>query len=139
ASTLRKLAGGHAFYEISGPRGLWDTFSTRNLGLAVQKHMANEYSGNSEQMLGAERARLSVVLNVDPEAYAATERRAFDNFAFVLCLLPDLEKWEEVEKRALLEIIRAKAAPDETVYLRLLQNHNRLREALRSLGSSSMG
>ena len=41
ARTLRKLAAGHVFYEFGdGPRGLWDTFSARNIGLAVQQRMA---------------------------------------------------------------------------------------------------
>jgi hypothetical protein len=135
ASTLRKLAAGHAFYEIGGPRGLWDTFSTRNLGLAVQQRMAAEYAGNPDEMRLAARARLAQVLNSDPDSLAATQRKTFDNFAFVLSLAAELEKWETVEKRALLEIIHAKTASDETVYLRLLQNHERLRETLRRLGS----
>jgi hypothetical protein len=140
AATLRKLAAGHAFYEIgAGPHGLWDTFSTRNLGLAVQMQMAKEYAGNPDAMFRSAGSRLARVLNVDPNSYAATERKAFNNFAFLLCLARDLEKWETADKRALLDIIRAKAAPDETVYLRLLQQHETLRETLRKLGSLPVG
>jgi hypothetical protein len=36
-----------------------------------------------------------------------------------------------------LQIIRAKTAPDEMHYLRLLREHRRLRKALLKLGSSN--
>ena len=50
ARTLRKLAAGHVFYEFGdGPRGLWDTFSVRNIGLAVQRRMAEEFKGDPEK------------------------------------------------------------------------------------------
>jgi len=140
AATLRRLAAGHAFYEIGGgPQGLWDTFSTRNLGLAVQLQMAKGYTGNPDAMFRSAGSRLARVLKVDPNSYAATERKAFDNFAFLLSLARDLEKWETADKRALLDIIRAKAAPDETGYLRLLQQHKTLGETLRKLGSLPVG
>jgi hypothetical protein len=138
ARTLRKLATGHMFYEIGpGTSGLWDTFSTRNLGLAVQQKMAEQFAGNSDKMLHAARARLGRAIQVDPENLTPAERSAFDNFAFLLWLVSDLDQWEASQQSALAKIILAKAAPDETDYLRLLQQHARLLEALVSLGSQA--
>ncbi len=137
ARTLRRLASGHVFYEIGeGPRGLWDAFSTRNLGFAVQRSMAAKFGGNAEEMRRSTRAILAQVLNVDLSSWSPVEKCAFENFAFLLPVTPQLTKWTLAEKQALLEIIRAKAAPDETVYLHLLQQHQRLREAVLSLGSA---
>src|SRR5258707_13671464 len=44
ARTLRRLAAGHAFYELPGsePRE-WDIFSTRNIGMRVNRRMAREF------------------------------------------------------------------------------------------------
>ena len=48
ARTLRKLAAEHVFYETGdGPRGLWDNFSIRNIGFAVQRADGEEVQGRS--------------------------------------------------------------------------------------------
>jgi hypothetical protein len=53
----------------------------------------------------------------------------------IAALIPDLASWSPAEKKALLEIIRAKSGSDEMRYLHLVQAHQRLREALLRLGS----
>lgn len=135
--TLRKLAAGHAFYEIGEqPRGLWDTFSTRNLGFAAQRHMAANYGGSQEAMRHATRCALERLLKVEPATWSSAEQNAFENFAVLLSLIPDLAQWPPAQKEALTDIIRAKTAPRETDYLHLLQQHTRLREAIVRLGSA---
>ena len=138
-ATLRRLAAGHVFYEVGRTHdtpGLWDTFSTRNLGFRVQQAMAAQHNGNATAMRKACRGELAQLLSTDSSSWPAAEREAFDNFAFVMSLVPELRRWSSEEKQSLLEIIRAKAAPDETAYLRLLQKHPRLRDHLLRLGSA---
>ena len=136
ARTLRKLADGHIFFEFgSTPPGRWDTFSTRNLGLAVQRKMATDFDGDAGKMWRATAARLAKMLDVNLDKLYARERWAFDNFAVTLSLVHDLARWTQDEKRLLAAIIRAKAGPSETRYLRLLQQHARLRDALLQIGS----
>jgi hypothetical protein len=53
----------------------------------------------------------------------------------MLALIPDLAEWTPEEKRALARIVRAKAAPTEAGYLRLMRQHGKLRKALVRLGS----
>jgi hypothetical protein len=137
ARVLRKLAAGHAFYEIGEqPRGRWDTFSTRNLGLAVQRHMAANYGGNPGVMRCDAGAALARLLNVDPESWNPVEQNAFANFAVLLSLVPEKARWTSPQKQALVNVIRAKAAPHEADYLHLLQGHDGLRESLLRLGSA---
>lgn len=137
ASTLRKLAAGHVFYEFgNGPRGLWDSFSVRNIGLAVQKCMAEEFNGDPESMCRVTSAALAVNLRVDPRGWSPLEQAAFKDFAFVLSLVPDLRSWTANQKQALIAIIRSKSAADESAYLRQVQQHHALKEALVRLGSS---
>jgi hypothetical protein len=50
-------------------------------------------------------------------------------------MIPSLRRWTASEKRDALQIIRAQAGPDEMRYLRLTQQHPRLREELLRLGS----
>ncbi len=70
-----------------------------------------------------------------PETWKAHAKQTFKDLAMVLALVPDLASWTTEEKRALLQIIRAKAGPEESRFLRLLQRHPRLRGAFLRLGS----
>jgi hypothetical protein len=136
ASTLRKLAASHIFFEFgTAQRGRWDTFSTRNIGLAVQRKMAADFDGDAQKMRQATSSALAQILNISVSKLDARERWAFDNFAVTLSLVCDLKRWKPDEKRLLLAIIRAKAGATETRYLRLLQQHARLRGTLLQLGS----
>ncbi len=125
------------FYEFgAGPRGLWDTFSVRNIGLAVQRHMAAKFNGDPENMCQTTSAALAVNLRVDPRRWNPLEQSTFKDFAFVLSLVPDLANWSASQKQALIEIIRAKVSSSESDYLRRLQQHQGLKEAFVKLGSS---
>jgi hypothetical protein len=135
--TLRKLAAGHVFYDCDpSQRGAWDTFSTRNLGFAVGRHMADEFAGDWSRMRSAYRATLATMLTVDPSGWDSPDQTAFDNFAALVSVIPEVARWLPEEKRALLSVIRAKAGAEETEYLRQLQLHHRLRDAVLRLGSA---
>ena len=136
ARILRRLAGGHAFYELPGSEpGAWDRFSTRNIGLRVVRQMGEAFGGDVQRFREAAGQSLARVLRTRTPADRSLADAAFQNFALISALIPDLRSWSPSEKRALLEIIRAKSGPDEMRYLHLLQAHGRLREALLSLGS----
>ncbi|HEV2717427.1 MAG TPA: hypothetical protein VGU64_19325, partial [Terriglobales bacterium] len=57
------------------------------------------------------------------------------NLASVLMLIPDLAEWTHEEKSRLAKIIEAKARQSESLYLKLMQYHERLRAAIIQLGS----
>ncbi len=134
--TLRKLAEGHMFFEFGpGPSGHWDSFSTRKLGLAVQREMATRFDGDPAKMRRHTMSSLCKQLGVNAESLSASEQKALSDFALVLALTPGLANWSPPEKRALVSIIRAKAGRDETTYLRLQQRHDKLRDVLLRAGS----
>lgn len=136
ARTLRRLAEGHAFYELPGSDvGAWDRFSTHNLGLRVNRRMAAS-GGNIELFRKSATNRLARTLGASvPEKTDQPALTAFQNFAMLASLISDLSSWSRAEKDALRTIIRAKSASDEMRYLHLLQGHTRLRETLLRLGS----
>jgi hypothetical protein len=140
ASTLRRLAAGHIFYEVGGSgRGCWDTFATRNLGFAVQKKMKEAFAGDAGRMRQAASAALSQWLKVDLGSWGPVERGAFENFAILALVAPELKQGNRDQQQLLLEIIRAKSAADEIVYLRMLRQHESLRETLLRIGSAPIG
>jgi hypothetical protein len=75
------------------------------------------------------------VLGVRPREWRESELNALNDLALVLALIPDLDRWSESEKETLLRIIRAKGGADEGRYLKLLQQHPRLRAEVIKLGS----
>ena len=64
-------------------------------------------------------------------SWSAGEREQLRRLAPVFGLIPDLDSWSREEKRALAAIIRAKAAPSERQYARLMARHTRLQSSLR--------
>ena len=137
ARTLRRLAEGHTFYELPGSEaGAWDRFSTRNIGLRVNRRMAAEFGGSIERFKKGAARRLRRIVGAGGTGTSEGLRGAtLSTFAMIAALIPDLASWSPAEKKALLEIIRAKSGSDEMRYLHLLQAHQRLREALLRLGS----
>jgi hypothetical protein len=136
ARTLKRLAAGHVFYELPGSEvGAWDRFSTRNIGLRVNRRMARDFGGDASLMRAQSRRALERLLGVSTSSWTPLEKAAFENFALVLTQLPGLRAWTREEKKDLVRIIRAKAKPDEMPYLHLTQRHGRLRRALLALGS----
>ena len=135
ARTLKRLAAGHVFYELPGSEvGAWDRFSTRNIGLRVNRRMARDFSGDAVRMREQSRRAMETILGVSTTSWSLLEKSVFDNFAMVLTDLPGLRAWTRVEKEDLVRVIRGKSKPDEMLYLQLTQRHERLRKALLSLG-----
>src|SRR6202521_1679785 len=141
ARTLRRLAAGHVFYELPGSDvGAWGKFSTRNIGLRVNRLMARDFGGDAVFMREHSRRGLERILfpkssGVSTSSWTPLEKAAFENFALVLADVSGLRAWTREEKEDLVRIIRAKGKPNEMLYLHLTQRHRRRREALLPLGS----
>jgi hypothetical protein len=163
--TLKRLAEAHMFYELAGDigdgrlgkgttssrainatklssasaaeekPGTWDTFSTRNLGLLVNRRMAQAFNRDSQKIREASTAAITRALKVDAAHWTPAQQQALENWSLVLALIPDLARWSPYERRQLVKIIRAKSAPNEMPYLRQTQHHPRLRDELLRLGS----
>ena len=133
--TLKRLAEAHVFYELPGSEwGAWDTFSTRNLGLRVNRRMAREFGGDAARIREASVREVTRALRVTPAGWSADQQRSLENWALVLGLIADLEKWSAREKEKLIRIIRAQSGRGEMQYLRSTRRHERLRRELLQLG-----
>lgn len=131
---LKQLAEAHVFYELPGSdRGAWDKFSTRAIGMGVNRRMAREFAGDSARMRRV-AAKVSRALGIDVTRWNSLERNAFANWALVLAMIPDLSGWPAREKREVAQMIRAQARRDEMRYLRRTQRQARLRKEILRLG-----
>jgi len=136
ARTLRRLASGHVFYDLPGTEvGAWDTFSTRNIGLRVNQRMARKFGGDARLVRERSTRALERTLNISTATWPSLDKAAFESLALVLAEVPGLSTWNREEKEGLIRVIRAKAKPDEMIYLHLMQRHDRLRVAVLRAGA----
>jgi hypothetical protein len=141
ARTLKRLAAGHVFYDVQRNElpgsevAAWARFSTRNIGLRVNRRMARDFGGDAIRMREHSTRALEKILGTSTSSWTPLEKVAFENFALVLTDVPGLRAWTQEEKGDLVRIIRAKAKPDEMLYLHLTQRHGWLRKALLKMGS----
>lgn len=134
--TLRKLASGHMLFELPGETSKqWDGFHVRNIGLAVQRRMARDFAGNSKKMRDYSSQFISRALNLNAESWSDDQKLALENLSLVLGMIPGIVKWSSAEKALAARLIRAKAGAEEALYLKLMQRHGPLREALIRFGS----
>ena len=140
--TLKQLAEAHVLYELkridassASASGTWDTFSTRNLGLLVNRRMGRDFRGDSGSIRRASVVAVSRALEINLSRWSVTERKAFENWSLVLALIPNLRRWTPQQKTDAAKVIRAQAGRNEMSYLHLTQRHPRLREELLRLGS----
>jgi hypothetical protein len=161
--TLKRLAEAHMFYELkdterfvsghdfsraversrstpasatAGTPGPWDTFSTRTLGLLINRRMAREFGGCSQKIRQASTTAVTRALNINSARWTPDQQQALENWSLVLHAIPGLPRWRPAEKRQLVEIIRNKSARNEMRYLHQTQQHIRLRSELLRLGSA---
>jgi hypothetical protein len=119
------------------PRGPWDTFSSRNLGLRINRRMAQKFESDSQKIRRASTTTVTRALGLTSDRWPLNEHQSLENWALALALIPDLARWSPEEKRNIIKIIRAKSAHSEMSYLRQTQKHARLRAELIRLGSAN--
>ena len=134
ARLLRKLAERNVLFDAGPERTDWDRFHVRRLGTAVNRRMARQFGGDAEAMRDASVARISRVLRLDLERWPAERRRVSMGLVLLLDQIRELPRWSTAEKKAAAAILRAKSAREEDRYLRRMQRHTRMREAVIRLG-----
>jgi hypothetical protein len=133
--TLERLVTRNLIYDAPGtPQGDWNRFHVRNVGLGVNRRMRR--SGETAARF-REKAEMHVAraLGLSPRSFSPLERRFFSDLALVLDGVQGIGRWSASDRRAVGELVRAKAGRGERRYLRLLRGHGHLRRALLRLGS----
>jgi hypothetical protein len=133
---VKRTLKGTGFSPRANDSGPWDNFSTRNLGLLINRRMAQKFNGDSDKIRTASFATVTRALNLNPARWTPAQQQALENWSLFLALIPDLARWSPKEKRQLVKIVRAKSAGNEMPYLRQTQQHARLRTELLRLGAS---
>lgn len=128
AATLRRLAAAPLLLDVPGETPLLpDTFRLADLGRATaRRYAASKLSAGAFRARAARRAARAL----DLVPVAPSLRAPLEALAPVLDLLDDLASWPGADRRALVALLRAKAAPDELRSARLSSAHRRLAESI---------
>jgi hypothetical protein len=134
---LDDLASEYMFLQLGRERSdVLGELPLGDIGLAIQSYMAERFGADREGGLEVCAAEASELLGLrDPSKLSRGERLAFSRWAPVALALPGVERWSTSERRALLEVIRAKGGERESDFVRSFDRHAKLRRALLRLAN----
>jgi len=133
-ATLQRLAEHNVYWSAGRPRDdVIGVFPLANIGLRITDLLASRFGADRERgeaVCADEAARLCGVRGWQKwdEGEALWWRRWSP-----LILLLDVASWTAAERGALVDVVRKKGGRRESDYVRALDSHRRLRQALRSL------
>jgi len=131
-ATLRQLADSGLYLYLDKPRDdVIGLLSTGNVGLAVTRYVTHRFGYDrrqAEKQCAQEAAKLLGVRS--RRGFSAGERLAWARWSPLILVLPGVSRWPRQDKRALVEVVRAKGGPHESDYLARFDRHRRLRRAI---------
>lgn len=128
-ATLRALARRHLFFELEPARPL-PLPPLGRIGLAVAR-LLDDLGGASREEALRECSRIALRrCGGALRGASADEQRAWERCAPVVLLLPGVERWHVEERRALVDVFRAKGGRSEREFVHRFVEHARLHDAL---------
>ncbi len=106
----------------------------RDLAALVTRDVARRHGGDREAATRDAERRVARALRIGRlSGWSDAERQAFRQWALVVTLVPELERWPAASRGRLVRMIRAKGGRGEGPYVRGLSSLTRLRRALGAL------
>ena len=134
-SVLRRLAREEACLTLPGGSPEPERrLRARDLAALVTRDVARRHGGDREAATRDAMRRVTRALGVGRLAgWTDAERRAFRQWALVVALVPDLDRWSPTSRARLVRMIRAKGGRGEGPYVRRLVGLAPLGRALEAL------
>ena len=134
-SALRRLAREEACLTLPGGSAEPERrLRARDLAALVTRDVARRHGGDREAATRKAMRRVARALGVGRLAgWTDAERQAFRQWALVLALVPDLDRWSPASRTRLVRMVRAKGGRGEGPYVRRLRGLAPLGRALEAL------
>jgi hypothetical protein len=131
-ATLDKLSAEYVFLHTGRPRkSVMGQVDLGNVGLRVSSYLAQHFGADREAGLEACSRQAAKLLGLRTfRGWSPGERLAWQRWSPLVLVLPGVAKWTRAEKRALIEIVRAKGARRESSFVRLFDAHPKLGRAM---------
>ncbi len=135
--TLRELASANVFYELGERRDdVLGVLPAANVGLEIMNYVSQHFGFDRDKALRTCSTEAAGLLGLRSlRGFTPGERLAWQRWAPLLLILPRVKTWSVRDKRALVDVVRAKGGTCESEYLRRFDRHRRLRRAIRSLAA----
>ena len=137
-ATLRRLAKHPMFFWAGRERDdIMGILPLENVGLAVMQYIARRFGSDREEAtrVCARDAALRLGFRW-PIRWRRAERLWWDRWAPLVMCLPGVERWSAVDRRALVQVIRAKGGQSESEYVRRFDAHTRLTRTLKRIAAA---
>lgn len=136
SAVLAELGEHNVYWHAAGRRDdVIGLLPLASIGLAVTDLLARRFGSDPDR--GADACAAEAASRSSAPVRRATrsagERLAFERWAPLVMLLPGLARWSAAEKRALVQVIRAKGGVRESDFVRAFDAHARLRSAVAEL------
>jgi hypothetical protein len=134
-TTLEKLSTENVYLAV-GPirRDVLGLLPLADVGLRITRYLARRFGSDREEAARVCAEEAAERLGVRSRAsFSAGERLAWERWGPLLAVMPGLEAWRPAEKRALVEVVRAKGGRRESEFVARFDRHRRLRRAVRAL------
>ncbi|HTM58530.1 MAG TPA: hypothetical protein VL123_08965 [Candidatus Udaeobacter sp.] len=134
-ATLAKLAEHPLFFSTGRARtDVMGVIPLARAGLAVTRAISKRYGADRERaQRDCEVAAMNLLGVSRLAGWTRSERHAFARWAPLVALLPGLEGWDQDERAALLDVVRAKGGRRESDFVQRFDGHSKLRQSLRVL------
>jgi hypothetical protein len=138
-ATLEQLASEHVFLHTRGERtDVLGRFPLGKVGLSISGYLANRFGADREEGIRTCAREAAELLGVRPTSrWSPGERLWWDRWSPLVMTLDGVSRWSREDKRALAAIIRAKGGRRESDFVRLFDDHRKLRNAIARLARSA--
>jgi hypothetical protein len=137
---LHRLAAEYVFLHAGRARtDVLGRVSIGSIGLRVSRLLAARGGADRERAVrecSREAARLLGVRSFG--AWSPGERLAWGRWSPLVLALGDVDRWPAPDRRALIDVVRAKGGRRESDFVRLFDRHRRLRRAVLRLAAAGI-
>ena len=137
-AAIHRLAAEYVFLHTAGRRqDVLGRLSLGNVGLHISRVLAERFGAERERGIRASASEAAAVLGVTSFAgWSEGERLAWERWGPLVLALDGVERWPAADRRALARVVRAKGGRRESDFVRLFDDHRRLRAAMVRLAVS---
>ena len=134
-ATLRRLARANLYYHSGRARDdVIGLVPLPTAGLAVSALLSSRFGSDRERGARVCADEAAFLLGTPSRRrWSEGERLAWERWSPLVLVLPGVANWTAGEKRALVEVVKAKGGRRESEFVRRFDRHRRLRDALRRL------
>lgn len=136
-ATLRRLAQHNVYWHLERPRDdVIGLLPLSKVGLALSDALAARWGSDREgAQRDGERAAARITGLRSTRGWSRGESLAWRRWAPLLAILPGTARWKPAERRALIDVVRAKGGLRESDFVRRFDAHRPLRRALLRLAA----